>query len=141
MKRLLILTLSAVFLFSCGPAAEQSKKTAEAGGEHYTLITKGEAVDLSQHIVAGKVTVFDFYADWCGPCKKLDRSLADLKSLYGDRLVILKLDIVSWDSNLAQTFSIRDLPYLKVYGENGDLIADGPSNEGLPKLIAHLNQS
>jgi len=32
-----------------------------------------------EHLSAGNITVFDFYADWCGPCRvfspKVDRML------------------------------------------------------------------
>src|SRR5688572_27236466 len=38
-----------------------------------TLVRAGEDLpDLGAHAVAGKVTVFDFYADWCAACREVD---------------------------------------------------------------------
>jgi len=106
----------------------------------FEVLTKGEPIDLDAHAQAGKVTVFDFYADWCPPCKLLDKSLVGLKQTYGDRLVIYKLDIIDWKSPLAQQQGIADLPYLVVYDSQQKQLAGGPSNQVLPQLIALLNR-
>ena len=86
------------------------------------------------------MTVFDFYADWCPPCKVLNASLIDLKKTYGGRLTVIKLDLVSFDSDLAEAFAIKDLPYLIVYNERSELIQRGPSNQVLPELVRHMNR-
>lgn len=104
------------------------------------VISRGTPVDLKAHARQGVVTVFDFYAHWCSPCRQLDRSLRALHATYGSRLVILKLDVVDFDSALARAFSIRDLPYLIVYNEDQSVLAEGPSAQVLPQLIDHLNR-
>ena len=42
-------------------------------------IKGGRKMKFIEHLSAGNITVFDFYADWCGPCRvfspKVDRML------------------------------------------------------------------
>ncbi|MDJ0837000.1 MAG: thioredoxin family protein [Acidobacteriota bacterium] len=136
--RILVL-ITAVTLISCGPSPEKTK--ADNTPVDFEMIAKGNMVDLDPYIEEGVFTVFDFYADWCPPCKKLNKSLIDMKKIYGDRMVVYKLDIVSWESELAQGFKIKDLPYLMVYDKNRLVMKAGPSNQTLPALIAALNDN
>lgn len=106
----------------------------------FEIISHGEVVDLTQHLSEKGYTVFDFYADWCPPCKKLNASLVDLKKIYGDRMTVRKMDIVDWKSEMAAHFQIRDLPYLIVYDREKTLVAEGPSKDVLPRLIGMLNK-
>lgn len=136
MNRLYLPVAAVLFLACGGPTSTPEKQ----GPIEFEVLTKGKVIDLDAHTQAGAVTVFDVYADWCGPCKKLDQSLVGLKKTYGDRLVIYKLDLVNWESELALHHGIKDLPYLIVYDENRELLDQGPSNQVLPKVPAHLNR-
>ncbi len=42
---------------------------------------------------AGKVTLIDFWASWCAPCKTSFPALSKLKTGYGDDVVILGVSI------------------------------------------------
>ncbi len=132
-----LLVLSFFLLLACGSgqiSVEEPSKPFE-----FQVLTKGEVIELTSHARDGRITVFDFYADWCPPCKKLDKSLADLKKVYGDRVEIFKLDLVNWESELARHHGIKDLPYLIVYNEHREVFKKGPSAEVLPALVRHLN--
>ena len=91
------------------------------GDDVQTLVKGGEDLpDLSGAAVAGKVTVFDFYADWCAPCREVDLHL--YKKLKGrPDLAVRKLNVVDWDSALAKRHlaGVTGLPYLVVYGKDG----------------------
>ena len=141
-----LVLFACIALISCGPGKDNDQMTGNS--IEFKIITVGEQVNLEEHAVTGRITVFDFYADWCPPCKKLEVSLKNLKEVYGDRMEVKKLDLVEWQSPLAQQFGIKDLPYLIIYGPDGkpmkvgtgDMLMEGPSNRILPLLIAELNR-
>ncbi|HET6284585.1 MAG TPA: thioredoxin family protein, partial [Polyangia bacterium] len=65
------------------------------------LSKDGEDVPaLERHAVIGKVTLFDFFAVWCAPCRKID---AHVYHLLGKRqdIAVRKLNVVSWETPLA----------------------------------------
>ncbi|GAP43172.1 thioredoxin [Lentimicrobium saccharophilum] len=56
-----------------------------------------------------KPAIIDFYADWCGPCKKIAPIMAQLAEEYKDQIVIYKVD-TDKERELAQVFQIRSIP-------------------------------
>lgn len=92
---------------------------ADADLQH--LSTMGEDVEaLEPHVAPGKVTVFDFFATWCGPCRNVDAYL--YKQLAErDDFAVRKLNVMSWDTPLAKRWMERVpmLPYVIVYGRDG----------------------
>jgi thiol-disulfide isomerase/thioredoxin len=95
-----------------------------AGADLSKLSMQGEDVaSLEAHVVAGKVTVFDFYADWCGPCRKVDVHMFRKLQTRTD-LALRKLNVVSWDTPLAKHYlpKVQSLPYLVVYGRDGRVV-------------------
>ncbi|MFB6189623.1 MAG: thioredoxin family protein [Halapricum sp.] len=63
------------------------------------------------------VTLKDFYADWCGPCKTQDPILEDLEAEYGD-VVFEKID-VDEKQDVANEYQVRSLPTLVVENDDG----------------------
>lgn len=135
--RLILFTLLTMGLSACNTSSTDgvpSQKDIE-----FQVLTRGDSIALKPHVRAEGLTVFDFYADWCAPCKELNKSLVDIKRVHGDKVEIYKLDIVGWESALARDYNIRDLPYLMVY-DDGELIGNGPSVNVLPILVKRLMQ-
>ncbi|MCA9672842.1 MAG: cation transporter [Myxococcales bacterium] len=84
----------------------------------------GEGVDIEKHRASGKVTVFDFYAKWCGPCRKVDAEMAKILAKHND-VALRKINIVDWDKPVARRYlrKVPKLPYVIVYGRRGKRVA------------------
>ena len=61
-----------------------------------------------------KPVVVDFWATWCGPCRKLGPILDDIANEFGDKVKFVK---VNTDENLkiAKDYAISGLPSLLVF--------------------------
>jgi thiol-disulfide isomerase/thioredoxin len=103
------------------------------------IASGGETVELESHLAPGKVTVFDFYAVWCKPCRAVDRHMRDVLTQHDD-VALRKLDVVDWDSEVAKQHlkSAAELPYVFVYGRDGKQVAaiSGLALEVLDAAIA-----
>ncbi|MFC7073693.1 thioredoxin [Halovenus rubra] len=63
------------------------------------------------------VTIKDFYADWCGPCKTQDPILEELEEEYSD-VTFEKID-VDENQDVANEYQVRSLPTLIVENDDG----------------------
>lgn len=126
--------LLTVLLGACGarPPETAGRDVRQIGGPQ-------DSVDLAAHRVTGKVTVFDFYADWCLPCKDLDRQLQDLMLSRPD-LAVRRIDVGSFDSPVARQHlaEIEELPFVMVFSPEGQLV-DAFSGLDEPRLRAALD--
>jgi thioredoxin 1 len=58
-----------------------------------------------------KPAIVDFYADWCGPCKRVAPILEELAEEYADKIVIYKVNTEN-EEELAAAFGISSIPSL-----------------------------
>ncbi|HSD86264.1 MAG TPA: thioredoxin family protein [Kofleriaceae bacterium] len=57
----------------------------------------------------GMVTLYDFTAKWCGPCKQMKPVLEALEKEYAGRMRLVVVDVDD-DPVTAQQFSVRSMP-------------------------------
>jgi thiol-disulfide isomerase/thioredoxin len=91
------------------------------GSDVAILSSDGAAIGaLEKLVVPGKYTVFDAYADWCGPCRTVDGKLREIVATRPD-VAVRKLNVVRFDSPLAKEFGARltALPHVVVFSPSG----------------------
>ena len=69
----------------------------------------------------GGVTVIDFWAPWCGPCKMIAPILDEIAPEFAGKAKIVKINV---DDNqlVAGQFGVRSIPTLLLF-KNGQLVA------------------
>jgi thiol-disulfide isomerase/thioredoxin len=107
--------------YSAQQTVNQSTMAAARRGEAIKVISHGAQVDLSQHLVLGNVTVIDFYADWCGPCRQFSPSLEQMARDDAE-VALRKIDIVNWKTAVVQQFNIHSVPQVNIYDRSGRLV-------------------
>lgn len=71
-------------------------------------------------INSDQLTLVDFYATWCGPCKMMHPVLEQLKADLGDSIRIIKLD-VDKSGDIAEAYRIQSVPTLMLF-RRGELL-------------------
>ena len=119
---------------------------------------KGNNVNLSS--LQGKVVLIDFWASWCGPCR---RSEPELKKLYDkyqtkgfeiygisvdeDKFAwknAIKQDKIDWlhvnddKGEVAGKWNVMYIPNTYLLDKTGKVVAVNPSHEQLDELIQKL---
>lgn len=63
-----------------------------------------------------QLTLVDFYAEWCGPCKMMSPILQEVKSVVKDDVKIIKINVDN-HQDLAAEFMVRGVPTLMLFRE------------------------
>ncbi len=77
--------------------------------------------DFEQQVEkADGLTVVDFWAEWCGPCRMIAPVLDQLAAEYSGKVKVTKLDV---DANIktATRFNVRSIPTL-LFFKDGKLV-------------------
>ena len=128
--------------YSAQHTVNQATMATARRGEPITVISHGAQVDINQHLVFGSVTVVDFYADWCGPCRRLSPSLEQM-ARSDPEVALRKIDIVNWRTAVVQQFNIHSIPQVNVYDRSGRLVGTvvGGDFEKVKSFVAQAKSS
>lgn len=88
---------------------------------------QGKPIDHSSLTTMGYITVVDFYATWCGPCRRVSPILEKIAAENGD-VVLRKVDIGDWGSPVTTRYNVNSVPNIRVFDRQGRLVARPTSN-------------
>lgn len=119
--------------------------------------TSGQIIKLSS--LKGKVVLIDFWASWCGPCRRANKHLKKLYEKYKDHGFeifsistddsktawkrAIKEDKTTWlhvldEMNVANAWQIQYLPTTFLIDKQGNFASYDPDMDKLDGLIKNL---
>ena len=96
-------------------------------------ISFGSQVDIQKYVKKGKITIFDFYSEYCPPCRRIS-PLLDKLAKKRDDITVVKVNInrpgvrgIDWSSPVARQYGLRSIPHFKIFSKDGKLKMEGRS--------------
>lgn len=108
------------------PAAgtADAQPASDTGAQFQLANASGELIPIETVLVPGKITVVDFYADWCAPCKVLEKKLQS--EIHDEpRIAVRKIDVGKIEpETITARYGVKNLPHVRIYGSDGALLHD-----------------
>lgn len=139
-----------------------SKTEEGAVIEDFTMPSiEGAPMSIMSEVGKNKITVLDFWASWCGPCRQETPLMVEIYKKYKDKglgFVGISLDedgdawkqatdqlgivwpqmsdLKGWENAAAQMFNITSIPHTIVVDQQGKILRRGLRGEQLEQFIA-----
>lgn len=122
---------------------------------------EGKEIALSS--LKGKLVLIDFWASWCGPCRKENPNVVKLYNAYknkGFEIYSVSLDeekdkwvkaiekdglkwihvsdLGGWNSSVCSQFNISSIPFTILVSKDGKIIAKGLRGEALEEKVKEI---
>lgn len=122
--------------------------------------TDGKEVTFLSEVAKNKITLVDFWASWCAPCRQEMPNIVKIYSEYKDKglgIIGISLDedrsewlnaikqmdmtwmqlsdLNGWENAAAQIYGVQGIPFTFLVDQNGKLLKAGLRGEELHKAI------
>lgn len=168
-RNLCVATTAMCLLLSCqikhgGKPENAEKEQKEVSAPTLADIELGDlqrnSVSLKSEISKNQISIIDFWASWCGPCRAEMPLMVDIYNKYKDHglgIIGISLDsdynawekaitdnnlswthlsdLRGWESYAAKEYNVTAIPYTIVVDRNAKIIATGLRGEKLEKFI------
>src|SRR5690554_3266195 len=163
-KRLMIIVLAVLPFLAIGQQDEAKKLVIGTLAPDFTQNdTIGNPISLASF--KGQYVLLDFWASWCGPCRRENPNLVDAYNKYKDKnFTILGIsldrpdgkekwiqaihddnlawtqvsDLKHWNNEVAKLYGIRSIPQSYLLDPEGRIIATNLRGIGLHEKLAEL---
>ena len=85
------------------------------------------------------VTLVDFYADWCGPCKRMLPIVNSVAETLGDSVRVVKVNI-DQSPMLSQRFGIKSIPTFALV-KDGQVVSKLIGSKPESELLAFVSSN
>lgn len=89
--------------------------------------------------IANGVTLVDFWAEWCGPCRMQLPILEEVSEEIGEKATVGKIN-VDHELELAQRFGVQSIPTLILF-KNGEIIDKMVGVQAKETLVDKINNA
>ena len=113
MKKMILMFI-ALFAIALSINAQTDKKVKPihlTKAEFKTKVANYSDDSTEWKYLGSKPAIVDFYASWCGPCRRVSPILDKLADEFKDQIVIYKVD-TDKEKSLARDLGIQSLPTL-----------------------------
>ena len=146
---------------------EASAKTAEGATipDFSRPAPDGTLLSIMSEVSQHRITIIDFWASWCGPCRQEIPSVIELYKKYKDKglgivgvsldndkdewlTAIKQLNMAwpqmsdqnDWGNSVAKLFNITSIPHTIVVDQQGKILRHGLRGEALANFVAEQLQ-
>lgn len=133
LRQMLVLTVTFGLLFGCSMTSNSQPELIDWFTDHDTALSEARSLD--------KPVLIDFYADWCGWCKKMtadtygNQRVADLAKKF----VCLKINSDE-NAKLAKQYNVQGLPTTVFLKPDGTLLAVIPGYQPPEEFLSKMDK-
>lgn len=164
--------ISIMFLTACHSQKNDTPQKQEMQNNTETANNSSEQIDFAMSDINGNivsvkeefakhpVTIIDFWASWCGPCRQEMPNLVNIYNKYknhGLGVIGVSLDedesqwknaveemnmswlqlsdLQGWDNSAVQMYGIQGIPFTIIVDKSGNVINAGLRGEDLERFI------